>query len=318
MKKLMSSCLIIAFSVSSGFTQSNCLTPTSLQLQYAYDTQVGIEWDEMSSPSDSVNSYRIRYRPVGESVWKMKRKNYQGNQTPKVKTRLKNLIPNLMYEMKIKAVYHSGCVSPFSAIRVFMTNTVCPNVGHFSVETPQTTRAVFSWDILDQYSFVRIKARRDVSGSPWFNVGGFGVLFPIASKAKNGLIPGQDYRGQSRTWCNPTGGIYKSSSWTSLIFWTQPSSNNGNRLGGGVSIDNFEVYPNPSLGSFNISFTSEEVQQLKVNVVNLVGEIIISENLEQFSGEYTKQIDLTDNAKGIYLVKIETESGVINKKLILQ
>ena len=30
------------------------------------------------------------------------------------------------------------------------------------------------------------------------------------------------------------------------------------------------------------------------------------------------QIDLTNNAKGIYFLEIETGDGVINKKLILQ
>ena len=40
--------------------------------------------------------------------------------------------------------------------------------------------------------------------------------------------------------------------------------------------------------------------------------------LEQFIGEYTQQINLEDNAKGIYFLEIETNDGVINKKLILQ
>jgi hypothetical protein len=34
--------------------------------------------------------------------------------------------------------------------------------------------------------------------------------------------------------------------------------------------------------------------------------------------KYKKQIDLTNNAKGIYFLEIETNDGVINKKLILQ
>ena len=49
-----------------------------------------------------------------------------------------------------------------------------------------------------------------------------------------------------------------------------------------------------------------------------MGEEIIVENLEQFIGEYTKQIDLQDNAKGIYFLEIKINQGVINKKLILQ
>ena len=52
--------------------------------------------------------------------------------------------------------------------------------------------------------------------------------------------------------------------------------------------------------------------------MNVIGEELINENLEQFIGEYTKQIDLTENTKGIYFLKIETNDVVINRKLILQ
>ena len=69
---------------------------------------------------------------------------------------------------------------------------------------------------------------------------------------------------------------------------------------------------------FNISFTSETIQDLKVRVLNVVGEVIISEDLDQFIGEYTKQINLHENTKGIYFLETETNEGVINKKLILQ
>ncbi|MGY8987722.1 MAG: hypothetical protein ACKVG7_04115, partial [Flavobacteriales bacterium] len=27
-----------------------------------------------------------------------------------------------------------------------------------------------------------------------------------------------------RTWCSPTGGLYRADGWTSLLFWTQPTS----------------------------------------------------------------------------------------------
>jgi len=53
-------------------------------------------------------------------------------------------------------------------------------------------------------------------------------------------------------------------------------------------------------------------------VLNVIGEELIVEDLQQFIGEYTKQINLKDNSKGIYLLEIETNDGIINKKLILQ
>ena len=49
-----------------------------------------------------------------------------------------------------------------------------------------------------------------------------------------------------------------------------------------------------------MAFTSEEVQDLDVRVVNVVGEVIYTENLEQFVGEYTKAIDLATYTKGVY------------------
>ena len=78
------------------------------------------------------------------------------------------------------------------------------------------------------------------------------------------------------------------------------------------------IYPNPSRDVFNISFTSEEIQDLRVRVLNVVGEEIVVEDLQQFVGEYVKQVDLNTYSKGIYFLEIETQKGVINKKLILQ
>ena len=68
----------------------------------------------------------------------------------------------------------------------------------------------------------------------------------------------------------------------------------------------------------NFFFISDAKQNLKVRIFNVIGEELINENLEQFIGEYTKQINLSNNAKGIYFLEIETNDGVVNKKLILQ
>ena len=83
-------------------------------------------------------------------------------------------------------------------------------------------------------------------------------------------------------------------------------------------VGSLNIFPNPSKDIFSITFTSEEIQDLQVKILNIVGEVIISEDLEQFVGEYTKQISLKENAKGIYFLKIKTNNGLVNKKLILQ
>ena len=59
-------------------------------------------------------------------------------------------------------------------------------------------------------------------------------------------------------------------------------------MGEEYGISNLDVYPNPSRDIFNISFTSEEVQDFTLRVVNLLGEEIIKEDMQQFVGEYVK------------------------------
>ncbi|MBT6650224.1 MAG: T9SS type A sorting domain-containing protein, partial [Flavobacteriales bacterium] len=101
--------------------------------------------------------------------------------------------------------------------------------------------------------------------------------------------------------------------WTPLVYWTQPVV----RVEGGTAIANLDVYPNPSRDKFNISFPSETIQDLRIRILSVMGEVIISEELEPFVGEYTKQVNLKDNAKGIYFLEIETNDGIINKKILL-
>ena len=85
-----------------------------------------------------------------------------------------------------------------------------------------------------------------------------------------------------------------------------------------IGLTNFKIFPNPSSDLFNISFSSNRVQDLRVRVLNSISEEVMIIELNQYKGEYTKQFNLTNNAKGIYFLEIETNDGVINKKLILQ
>ena len=104
-------------------------------------------------------------------------------------------------------------------------------------------------------------------------------MSPILCKEKGGLTPGLQYRVMWRTWCNPNGGPYRSAQWDGPVIWDQPSSI---RVEGGTAINNLDVYPNPSRDIFNVNFTSEDVQNLEVRVLNIVGEVVYTENLQQF------------------------------------
>ena len=88
-------------------------------------------------------------------------------------------------------------------------------------------------------------------------------------------------------------------------------------MNGGVSITDLSVYPNPTRDIFNVNFISDEIQDLQIRIINVLGNVIYTEDKQQFVGEYVKQIDINKFGKGIYFLEIETDSGIVNKKLIL-
>jgi len=201
--------------------------PTNLSATNVIHDRATINWDNMNSTDCMVDQYRIKYRAVGTSAWASKTMGapvgsctFGTNKTDKL---LLNLTPATTYEYQMKAWYCGGNSSAWTTLHNFTTEGLCSNINNLQISTPTTTKATFTWDTTVAYSFVRIKARIDVAGSTWFNVGGFGVNYPALTKNKNGLTPGTAYRAQARTWCNPAGGAYRSLLWTSPIFWIQPA-----------------------------------------------------------------------------------------------
>jgi hypothetical protein len=241
-----------------------------------------------------------------------------GNNAPCLNTSklVLNLTPSTVYVYDFKIWYQDGTNVNWHANGPFTTADVCVNATNMTATPNSNSQTVFCWDApASSWEFVRLQYRENVPGSSFSNIGGFGVMAPDVCKTKNGLTPGLQYRVMWRTWCNATGGPYRSPVWDGPVIWDQPTVI---RLEGGTAINNLDVYPNPSRDIFNVTFTSEDVQDLRVRILNVIGEELINEELQQFIGEYTKKIDLSNNAKGIYFLEIQTNEGVINKKLILQ
>ncbi len=80
----------------------------------------------------------------------------------------------------------------------------------------------------------------------------------------------------------------------------------------------FNVYPNPSKGLFNIQMNSNALSS-KITVMNLLGEVILTKNLVQTSnGNFESQIDLSNYPNGIYLIDMTTENQTVVRKISKQ
>ena len=83
-------------------------------------------------------------------------------------------------------------------------------------------------------------------------------------------------------------------------------------------MENLSVYPNPTRGLFNISFVSEKIDDFEITLIDAFGKLIIQEDKKDFIGELTKQVDLSEYPRGIYMLQIKTRNSFVSKRIVLQ
>ena len=97
------------------------------------------------------------------------------------------------------------------------------------------------------------------------------------------------------------------------IFHFEANPNSSIGFGELETFNDVALYPNPSSSSITISSNESNLQ--RVVILDLNGGIV----LEQSEQSSATMIDIVNFAKGIYVVKIELESGqFITKKLVKQ
>jgi hypothetical protein len=79
-------------------------------------------------------------------------------------------------------------------------------------------------------------------------------------------------------------------------------------------VNTFGVYPNPSDGIFNITLNDADVA-IKVEVFSSIGQLIQTKFLNNNS---SSEIVISDQPKGVYIIRLHTEKGVKMRKVILE
>ena len=71
------------------------------------------------------------------------------------------------------------------------------------------------------------------------------------------------------------------------------------------------IYPNPNKGVFTLNIKAENVV---VEIMNTQGQVVLTKN----NVNTNEQIDLSNNAKGIYFVTVTSNETVTTQKVIVQ
>ena len=241
---------------------TTCGAITGVNLTDVIHDRATFNWDNMNISSCQVDQIRIRYREVGTNSYSTKTMGVptgSGCNTSNTSKLVLGLSPSTTYEYDFKIWYCNASAVNWHAGGTFTTLPLCDNVINV-VPTPiTTTKTQFCWDSVSTYAFVRLQYRENVPGSSFSNIGGMGVFSPILCKEKNGLTPGLTYRVMWRTWCNPSGGPYRSPVWDGPVIWTQPTSvrisdSNEGSLLKVVDILGREVNPNKVIDNITLFY----------------------------------------------------------------
>jgi len=85
-------------------------------------------------------------------------------------------------------------------------------------------------------------------------------------------------------------------------------------------IDNSEVniYPNPAEEKLNIDFKLLKDSDIKVEIISISGQSIMSKTVSAKSGNNNLVLDVNTIPKGFYILNLKTSIGEINSKLIIE
>ncbi len=80
----------------------------------------------------------------------------------------------------------------------------------------------------------------------------------------------------------------------------------------------FHLWPNPAHEYLNLSFTSNQTLNLNLQINDMAGRTVYTEDLLSFTGNYEKQIRVMGWSKGIYVLRIKSEKGVYTRKIVIK
>ncbi len=84
-----------------------------------------------------------------------------------------------------------------------------------------------------------------------------------------------------------------------------------------AGILNLEVYPNPSVGRFNVGITLLNEGNVAFKLFDLAGSVVYNSK-ENNKTSFVKTIDISNLSQGLYLLNVVTASGSVNKQIIVE
>jgi hypothetical protein len=83
------------------------------------------------------------------------------------------------------------------------------------------------------------------------------------------------------------------------------------------SLASFSMYPNPSNGSFHLSFDATD-KEVSIEVSDLKGAVIKNLHYTDVGGRFAQRLALNEISRGLYILRITNGSNSVSKKILIE
>jgi len=259
----------------------NCAIPQHLFEDELTATHAMLIWDNMGS-----EQYQLQYKTTAGATWTtvtVENTYYE----------LSALAANTSYTWKVKALC-DGVWTAYSGDKIFITpaaGTSCTSPSVLSSSLITNSKATLNWNEIPsslQYQ-ISYKKTTDIS---WTNLYTTSPTYMLS-----GLSPLTIYEWKVKSQCAAGWKDFTSTS----IFITLALKEEELITD---SLSDITIYPNPVQGQLNLNLPESISGNLSIRIIDLVGHVVMEENISSNGGVNVMQLNTTALPTGIYLLTI--------------
>jgi hypothetical protein len=184
------------------------------------------------------------------------------------------------------------------------------------------------------YFFYDMKVRSEGCGSDRVAVVATDAIVPVVSQVADSLVStvatGNQWYKDNTLIIGATGKSYKPAatggSYKVIVtdaFGCQQTSNAVNFAITAIPVFDPQeiklvVSPNPNNGVFNLSFEVTGKADLSIDIVSSSGQKVFNNTIQDFTGRYSKQLDLSNVSSEFYILKIQHNKKNYVQKVLIQ
>lgn len=274
---------------------TGCPVPININVVEPGDTSVVIEW------SGNSDSYRVQYRPQGSPNWLD-----LGTFTSTTAT-ISGLLPISNYEVRVSGICNGqqGDWSLVATITTIEAANGCNPVQNLAMFDIGSTAARVAWNYSDTVVGVRFELRYGAAG---FDIDNGSYVDTIVS-SRTHIIEGLASLTAYDIYCRAVCADGYRSLWAGPAVFTTI----------GIDAVGFDahvaLYPNPANGRVTVSVEGA-TGQVRIEIVDLNGRTVVADGMNASEG--SRQLDISNLAKGAYFVRIYGDGVNSVRKLIVK